>query len=65
MASKAYMDYTDIMKRYDIGETKARRIIRTIQELNDGGMLPVGKVLPSEVELWENTLGGRMAQNNI
>ena len=59
------MDYTDIMKRYDIGETKARRIIHTIQELNDGGLLPVGKVLLSEVEFWENTLGGKHVQNTI
>lgn len=63
--AKAYMDYTDIMKRYDIGETKARRIIRTIQALNCGGMLPVGKVLPSEVELWENTLGGKLSNESL
>ena len=63
--AKAYMDYTDIMKRYDIGETKARRIIRTIQALNDGGMLPVGKVSPSEVELWENTLGGKHSNESL
>lgn len=51
--TKAYLGVKDIMERYGVGEVKAYGIIRGIKQVCDGGQLPAGKVLPAELEYWE------------
>lgn len=51
--TKAYLDVDDIMMRYGVGKASAYGIIQGIKQVCDGGQLPVGKVLPAEVEYWE------------
>lgn len=49
-----FYDKYSIAKRYDIGISKAYDVIRAIRDTCGGGSLPSGKVLPAEVEFWEN-----------
>lgn len=49
-----YFDKYSIAKRYGVGINKALNIIRAIRDTCGGGSLPSGKVLPAEVEFWEN-----------
>lgn len=51
---KAYLDYTDIMKRYGVGVNRAYGILSAIRKVCGGGCLPAGKCLPSELEYWED-----------
>ena len=52
--AKHYYDKYDIMLRYDVCEANAIAIIRGIRHYNGGGRLPKGKILPSELDAWEN-----------
>ena len=55
-----YFDYTDIMKRYDVGENVARDIIRDIRRECGGGRIGhVSRVLRSELEYWESLVDKR------
>ena len=56
---KAFLCAQDIAERYACGICRAYSIIRAIRDFNDGGALPIGKVLLSEVEYWEQNRGGR------
>ena len=49
---KAYLDKTDIAKRYGCTESKAQNIIRGIKDTLGGTVLGSGKVLLAECELW-------------
>ena len=54
---KRYLDYTDIMNVYGVGQTVARKIIREIRHLyEDGHPLPLGKVFVSDLELYEKSV---------
>lgn len=52
--NKAWLGKEDIMERYGVGVNAAYGIIRGIKQVCGGGQLPPGKVLPAEVEYWEN-----------
>lgn len=54
MSDKPYLDFSDIMARYQVGKSNALVIIRSIRTCCGGGKLPKGKVLPSELEYWES-----------
>ena len=48
------LTWKEIGERYGCSRPTALNIIRTIRACCGGGKLPVGKVLPSEVEYWES-----------
>ena len=52
--NKAWLDKNDIMERYGVGIGAAYGILRGIKQVCGGGQLPCGKVLPAELEYWEN-----------
>lgn len=54
---KAYFDFVDIQKIFNVGECVARRIIREIRAFNGWSPLPKGKVLISEYENWVSNRG--------
>lgn len=60
---KYYYTAEDIMKRYDVGLARAQQIMREAQALHayPGGKLGKGKLLPSELDLWEHHLPPVMA----
>lgn len=51
---KAYFDWRDICERYGCCKSKAYGIISAIRMYCNETVLPVGKVLPEEVEYWES-----------
>ena len=51
---RTFYDKEAIAERYQIGISKASEIIRAIRHCCGGGQLPAGKVLPAELEWWEN-----------
>ena len=53
-----YFNFKRIMERYDCGEFAARNIIQSIRLYVGKPLLPVGKVLPSELYAWEQQTGG-------
>ena len=52
---KNALTFTDIMARYGCGVSAARRIVRSVRAACGNGKLPRGKILPAELEYWENT----------
>lgn len=55
-----YLDREALMKRYNVGETKAEDIIRDIRRECGGGRIGhVSRVLLSEVEYWESIVDKR------
>ena len=53
---KLYYDKYDIMKMYDCGINTAIGYLRAIKAVCGGGKLGKGKVLPCELEHWQNYL---------
>lgn len=56
---KAYLDYTDMQRKFDVGEGIARKIIREIRSFNGWSPLPKGKILITEYENWVANRGKR------
>lgn len=55
-----YFEYTDIMKRYGVGENVARDVIRDVRRECGGGRIGhVGRVLRAELEYWETLVDKR------
>ena len=55
MLEKRFYDFRDVMAIYDVSESIARRMIREIRNLYEGGHpLPRGKIYATDVELYEN-----------
>lgn len=55
--NKPYLTKADIQIKYDCGENTALKIIRSIKEVCDGGVLGRGRVLPAELKYWEEKRG--------
>lgn len=53
---KLYYNKYDIMKMYDCSVNTAMGYLRAIKSVCGGGMLAKGKVLPCELEYWQNYL---------
>ena len=52
---KAYVEASDIMKRYGCGLNKAREIIRAVRHVTGGGGFGMaGKVKKAELLYWES-----------
>lgn len=52
---KPYFDVEDIMKRYNVGTSKAYNILRAVRRCCNGGkLLSAGSVLKSELLYWES-----------
>lgn len=65
---KIALGMEEIRARYGCGQSEAYRIIREVKSLfPNGGKLGVGKVLPAELEYWENYIepksGGQAKEN--
>ena len=58
--AKGYLDWRDIAARYGVGKTKAYQKIREVKAVSfppGEGALGKGKILPSELEKWEQMYG--------
>lgn len=58
---KTYYSIEDIMARYDCSRPVAEKYVREAKALScaPGGKLGKGKLLPSELTLWENYINGK------
>lgn len=58
---KPYYSIEDIMARYDCSRPVAEKYVREAKALSGtpGGKIGKGKLLPSELALWENYLNGQ------
>lgn len=57
---KTYYTVEDLMKRYNCSHVQAEKYIREAKSLSGthDGKLGKGKILPSELALWENYING-------
>ena len=55
---KAFYGVQDLMERYDCSSATAEKYIREAKAIS-GGKLSKGKLLPAELALWENYIGGK------
>ena len=58
--TKAYLDVNDVAERFGVKRDKAYSLIRAIKAVSyppGVGALGKGKILPSELERWEQMFG--------
>ncbi|MBO4284298.1 MAG: hypothetical protein J5958_06725 [Clostridia bacterium] len=68
---KAYLDVNDVSERFGVKRDKAYSLIRAIKAVSyppGVGALGKGKILPSELERWEQMFGRELTadeKNNL
>lgn len=62
---RASFSAADIAERYNVGMTRAYKIMHMIEYVNDGLILGPGRVLWSEIEFYESRRGRRPGQDHI
>lgn len=69
--TKAYLDVDDVAERFGVKRDKAYSLIRAIKAVSyppGVGALGKGKILPSELERWEQMYGRELTadeKNNL